>query len=100
MIIRTKKKNFMSIAYHQGKAFKRFKDKENFIKLVNDFKVYKNTIISKINIFKLIDKHPKLMNSSVILSFLRNYYKDIKKICNKNLNEFDQVNVICLRKNF
>ena len=79
----------MSIAYHQGKAFKRFKDKENFIKLVNDFKVYKNTIISKINIFKLIDKHPKLMNSSAILGFLRKYYKDIKKICNKNLNEFD-----------
>ena len=37
-IIRTKKKNIISIAYHQGKVFKRFKDKEKFIKLVNEFK--------------------------------------------------------------
>ena len=58
-IIRTKKKNIISIAYHQGKVFKRFKDKEKFIKLVNEFKVHKSTIIFKINIFNLIDKHPK-----------------------------------------
>ena len=36
--IRTKKKN-ISIAYHQGKVFKRLKDKEKFIKQVNVFKV-------------------------------------------------------------
>ena len=35
------------------------------MKLVGDFKVHKNTIIFKINIFKLIDKYPKLMKSSV-----------------------------------
>ena len=52
-IIRTKKKNIISIiAYHQGKVFKRFKDKENFVKLVNEFKIHKGTIIYKINIVK------------------------------------------------
>ena len=88
-IICTKNKNIMSIAYHQGKVFKRFKDKENFTKLVNKFKVHKSTIIFKINIFNLIDKHPKLMKSSVTLGFLKNCYKDIKQLCNENSNEFD-----------
>ena len=75
-IIRTKKKGIISIAYHQGKVFKKFKDKEKFIKLVNEFKVHKTTIIFKINIFKLIGKYPKLMKSSIGLGFLKNYYKD------------------------
>ena len=86
-IIRIKKKN-VSIAYHQRKVFKRFKDKEKFIRLVNEFKVRKSTIIFKINIVKLIDKHPTLMKSSVTLCFLKNYDKHIKQICNENPNEF------------
>ena len=36
-IIQTKKKGITSIAYHQGKVFKTFKDKEKFIKLVNEY---------------------------------------------------------------
>ena len=87
-IIRTKRKN-ISIVYHQGQVFKRFKDKEKFIKLVNEFIVYKSTTIFKINIAELIDKHPILMKSSVTLGFLKNYYKDFKQICNENPNEFE-----------
>ena len=75
-ILHIKKKNMISIAYHQGKVLKRFKDKEKFIELVNEFKVHKSTIIFKINIFKLIGKYPKLMKSSIGLGFLKNYYKD------------------------
>ena len=88
-IICTKKKNIISIAYHQGKYFKRFKDKEKFIKLVNELKVQKSTVIFKINIFKLIDKHPKLMKSSTTLRVLKRYYKDIKQICKDKSNEFE-----------
>ena len=76
-IIRTKKKHIISIAYHQGKVFKKFKDKKKFIKLVNEFKVHKTTIIFKINVFKLSEKYPKLLKSSIGLGFLKNYYKDI-----------------------
>ena len=68
-IIRTKKKNIISITYHQGKVFKRFKDKEKFIRLINEFKVHKSTIIFKINIFKLIGKYPKLMKLSIRLGY-------------------------------
>ena len=78
----------MSIAYHQGKVFKKFKDKEKFIKLINQFKVHKTTIAFKINIFKLCEKYPKLLESSIGLGFLKNYYKDIKEICSENAKEF------------
>ena len=68
-IICTKKKKIISITYHQRKVFKRFKDKEKFIKLANEFKVHKSTIIFDKNIVKLIDKHFILMKSSVTLGF-------------------------------
>ena len=98
--IRTKKKGIISIAYHQGKIFKRFREKEKFMELVSEFKTHKSMIIFKINIFKLIDKHPKLMKSSATLGFLKNYYKNINQICQENSYEFKQVKVICLRKLF
>ena len=41
-IIRTKKNGIISVAYHQGKVFKRFKEKEQFIKLVSEFKIHKS----------------------------------------------------------
>ena len=50
-IIRTKKKGIISIAYYQGKMFKRFKGKEKFIKQVSQLGIHKNTIIFKINVF-------------------------------------------------
>ena len=56
--------------------------------MVGKLKVHKSTIIFKINILKLIDKHPKLMKSSATLSFLKNYYKDIKQICEEKPNAF------------
>ena len=77
----------------------KIKDKKKFIKLVNELKVHKNTIIFKTNIFKLMNKRPKLM-SSVTLDFLKNYYKDIKQIYNENLNEFEKLIVICFKNKF
>ena len=88
-ILFAKKKTVMSIAYHQAQVFKRFKDNETFIKVVNGFKLHKSTIIFKMNIFKLIYKDPKLMKSSMSLDCLRNYYKDMKQICKENSNEFE-----------
>ena len=57
------------------------------MELVSEFMVHKSTIIFKINIFKLIYKHPKLIKSSVTLGFLKSYYKDTKQICKENSNE-------------
>ena len=52
-------------------------------------KIHKSTLIFKINVFKLIEKHLKLMKSSVTLTFLKNYLKDIKKICAENPSELE-----------
>ena len=79
-ILLTKRKGIIPVPYCQGKVFKRFKKKKTFIKMVSKLKIQTSTIIFKIKIFKLIDKHPKLMKSSATLGFLKNYYKDIKQI--------------------
>ena len=64
--------------------------KEKFLNALRKRKSFKkwSTIIFKINIFKLIEKYPKLMRSSVTLIFLKNYLKDIKKFCEDNLSDF------------
>ena len=69
--------------------FSRFREKEKFMKLVSKFKIHKNTIIFKINVFKLLEKYPGLIKSSTTLSFLKNYFKDIKRICQEKSSEFE-----------
>ena len=64
-IVNTKKKGIVSIAYHQGKVFKKFKDKEKFVKMVSRLGIHKNTIIFRINAFKLCERYPKLLKSSI-----------------------------------
>ena len=86
-IIRAKK-GIIRIAYHQGKAFKMLKDEEKFITLVNKLGIHKITIIFKINIFKLCEKYSKLFNSSIGLGFFKNHYKEMRVICNENVQEF------------
>ena len=87
-IIKTKKKGIINVAYHQGQVFKRFKEKEKFAKLVSELGIHKTTIICKINVFKLCKKYPKLLTSSIGLGFFKNYYKDIKAICEENEKDF------------
>ena len=87
-IIKTKNKGIINVAYHQGQVFKRFKEKEKFAKLVSELGIHKTTIIFRINIFKLCKKHPKLLKSSIGLGFFKNYYKDIKAICQENEKDF------------
>ena len=83
-IIKTKNKGIINAAYHQGQFFKRFKEKEKFAKLVKELGIHRNTIIFRINVFKLCKKHPKLLKSSVGLGFFKNYHKGIKTICEEN----------------
>ena len=87
-IIKTKRKGIINVAYHQGQVFKRFKEKEKFAKLVSELGIHKTTIICKINVFKLFKKYPKLLTSSIGLGFFKNYYKDIKAICEENEKDF------------
>ena len=70
----------MLITYYQDKFFKHFKEKEKFIKMLGKLKIHRSTLTFKIIVFKLIEKYLKLLKSSVTLTFLKNYFKDIKKI--------------------
>ena len=88
-IIKSKKKNIVWSAYQQGKVFKKFKENAKFIDVVKQFGVSKSTIIFKINILKLIDKHPKIKNTLLSLHFLKNYFKMIKEMCEENSSEFE-----------
>ena len=87
-IIKTKKKGIISVAFHQEKGFKRFKEKEKFVKLARELGIHKNTILFKMNVFKLCKKHPKLLKSFIALGFFKNYHKDIKAICEENESDF------------
>ena len=87
-IIQTKNKGIINVAYHQGQVFKRFKEKEKFAKLVSELGIHKTTIICRINAFKLCKKYPKLLTSSIGLGFFKDYYKDIKAICEENEKDF------------
>ena len=44
-IIKAKKKGIISVAYHEGQVFKRFKEKEKFAMLVSELEIHKTTII-------------------------------------------------------
>ena len=87
-IIKTKKKGIINVAFHQGQAFKRFKENEKFAKLISELGIHKTTIIFKINVFKLSKKHPKLLKSSIGFGIFKNYYKDIKVICEEYEKDF------------
>ena len=87
-IIRTKKKGIISIAYYQGRVFKNFKDEEKSITLVSQLGIHKNNIIFKINVFKLCERHPKLLKSSICLGLIKNHRKDINEICKENGQDF------------
>ena len=52
--------------------------------MVGKLKIHKSTIIFKINDFKLTEKYPKPMRSSVTLTFLQ-------KVCEDNLRNFKWV---------
>ena len=84
---RMKRKGIISVPYHQGKVFSRFREKK-FMKLVNRFKIHINAIVFQINVFKLINKHSRLMKSSVNFSFFKKL-RTLDKYIKKNIKEFE-----------
>ena len=87
-ITEKKNKRIINVVYYQGQVFKRFKEKKKFAKLISELGIHKNTIIFRINVFKLCKKHPRLLKSSIGLVFFKNYHKDIKAICEEYEKDF------------
>ena len=86
---KTKKKGIINVAYYQGQVFKKFKEKKKFTELVIELGIHRNTIIFRINVFKLCQKHPKLLKPSIGLGFFKDYHKDIKAICEEYKKDFE-----------
>ena len=87
-IIKTKNKGIINVEYYQVQVFKRFKEKEKFTKLVDKLGIHKNTIIFRINIFKLCKKHLKLLKSSIGLGFLRIIIRTLKNYSEEYEKDF------------
>ena len=78
-IIKTKNKGIINVAYYQGQVFKRFKEKENFVKRVSELGIQKILSFLKLMFLNCVKNTPKLLKSSTGLGFFKNYHKDIKK---------------------
>ena len=70
-IIKTEKENVIYIAYRQALIFKKFKQKENFIRLIKDY--------WQISKFETL---------AVIAALHKEFFKLIKEICKENTSEF------------
>ena len=88
-IIKNKKSDIVWLAYYQGKIFQKFRSKERFVNdVVTKFKVSKSTIVFKIALCKLIDKYPKIKNSSLSLHYFKKHLKLIKEVCKESASVF------------
>ena len=76
-IIKTKK-NIICVVYRQGLIFKRFKEKDNLVRIIKEFGISKSNMIFKINIVKLVDKYPKLKRLLLSMHSMKNYFRRIK----------------------
>ena len=70
------------------KFLKSLKKRKKFTELVTELGIHRNTIVFRINIFKLCQKHPKLLKSYIGLGFFKDYHEDIKAICEEYKKDF------------
>ena len=77
-IIKSNKCNILWLIYQQGQIFEKFKMNDNFINMVKEFKISKSNVLFKIFVVKLINKYPRMKNSSLPLHFLKNNFKILK----------------------
>ena len=87
-IIKIKKNNILTPAYHQGIIFRKFKINNRFASAVTEFKVSKTYINFKIDIVKFIDKYLKMRISCISLFYLKNNFRVIKEVGQEHASEF------------
>ena len=88
IIIRSKKKGILNVAYRQGLQFKRFKQPNKFVEMLQEIDISKLTVYFKVKLVKILEKYPKLKKSSLSLNFFKNYLKTIKEVFKESGNEF------------
>ena len=56
--------------------------------MVKDIGISKSKIYFNVKLANVLEKSPKLKNSSLLLNFMKNYKKSIKHMCKESGNEF------------
>ena len=87
-VIKSIKNSILTLAYHQGVIFKRFKENSMFTSAVTNLKISKSTINFKKGIVQFIHDYPKMKKSSISLHFLKNNFRIIKEVCREHSSEF------------
>ena len=77
-IIRSNKCNILWVAYQQGRIFEIFKLNDNFINVVNIFRISKSTLVFKISIEKFLNRHPRIKKLSLSLHFFHENASEFK----------------------
>ena len=86
-IIRSQRKSILNASYRQGCIFKKFKESDKLVEMVEEIGGSKSTIYFKIKFEIILDKYPKLKKSSLPLSFFKANTKSVKEICNESRSD-------------
>ena len=87
-MIKNKKNNILTLAYHQGAIFRKFKTNNKFTSVASEFKISKTTINFLKDIVKFIDEYPKMRASCISLFYLKMHFRVIKEVCKEYASEF------------
>ena len=87
-MIKNKKNNILTLAYHQGIVFRKFITNNKYTSAVSEFKISKTTINFKVDIVKFIDEYPKMRTSYISLFYLKNNFRVITGVCQEHASEF------------
>lgn len=87
-LIWSKKQNITNLAYRHGCILQMFKESKTFIYMVIKLKISMGVITFKIKLYKLLKKFPVLQKSMKLTFYFKNYFCQIKLICNTIRNEF------------
>ena len=89
LVIRSKEKGILNVAYRQGLLFGEF-DSNKFEQMLQEIEVSKLMVYFKVTLVKLLDKHPKIKCLSLSLIVFKHYAKTIKEACKESGDQFKQ----------
>lgn len=79
VVIRSRKKGTLKIAFRKGRILKHFKESKGFVEIIKKLRVSRSTVYFKINLLKILEKYLKLTKSLLSLNVSIIYSKTVKR---------------------
>lgn len=79
VVIRSRKKGTLKVAFRKGRILKHFKESEGFVEIIKKLCVSRSTVYFKINLLKILEKYLKLTKSLLSLNVSIIYSKTVKR---------------------